>query len=193
MIAVCRLTGLQQDLVAIALDPNEIARIRFHAAATVAEIGDPSARASLRPLVFGSAGTDAQDDLKGYGLIATWPAHITPQELFSALTPVKAETYHGPYRRFLNSDIAGQLKPEDMVMAVTWARQYARGRDDSDDVRKLASDILKRAIDHIDQPPVLELLAAALFERVQIYMDCDRITAKLRTSGDGARRAVAAK
>ena len=104
---------------------------------------------------------------------------------------MKNENYFGAYGRFLDSDLAGQLQAHDMVMAVTWARKHATGRDELDSIHKLATQILERAVDHVDQPPVLELLAAALIERMRAYTDCDRITARLRASGDGPRRAVA--
>ena len=191
IIRDCRLAGLQKSLVAIALDPKEISDVRFYAAATVAEIGDSDGRAALRQLAFGPAGDDPQDDLRGYGLIAAWPGHITAAELFSALTAVKAPNYIGSYRRFLCSDVAAHLDSHDIVTAVNWARQHAAGHDYSDPLRSLASGILERALDHRDEPAVMDVLALALFERAQIYADYAQIAAKLYALGDDARRAIA--
>jgi hypothetical protein len=60
-----------------------------------------------------------------------------------------------------------------------------------DRLHKVASEILEQAVSHIDQASVASPLAIALFERMLVYTDCDRITAKLLASGDAARRTVA--
>jgi pimeloyl-ACP methyl ester carboxylesterase len=192
IVNACRLTALRDDLVRIAMNPSEPIRVRSRAAAGIAEIGDAKARAALRPLALGLAGDDPDDELKGYGLLATWPAHLSAQELFAALTPIKnTKSFGGAYYSFLDRGITEELRPDDFVTAINWAHQHARGRDKLDRFHKLASDILERAADHIDQPQVLELLASALFKRMQDYTDCDRITAKLYACGDATRRAVA--
>jgi hypothetical protein len=70
------------------------------------------------------------------------------------------------------------------------SRRHCRGRDDVDRLHKVAFEILEQAVSHIDQASVASPLAIALFERMLVYTDCDRITAKLLAS-DAARRTVA--
>ena len=186
----CGLTSLIGDLLPVALSPGEDIDIRSDAAAAIIAFNDPGARRALRPLAFGQGGPDPKDDLKGYGLQATWPEHLTPDELFAVLTPPKTEHSFGPYRRFLTSGIAEQLFPQDLPAALSWARQYAKGRDELDSLHKLASDILVHAVDYVHQPQVAGLLATALFERAQVYASSDRVTAKLRALGQSAKRTI---
>jgi hypothetical protein len=192
IVSACRLTTLQDDLVDIALNPSEPILVRSRAAAAIGDVGDDKVRAALRPLALGLAGDDPEDELKGFGLLATWPGHLSTQELFAALTPIKnTNVIGGAYYNVLGRGIVGHLRPDDFVTAINWAHQHAKGRDELDRSHKLASDILERAADHLDQPEVLELLATAIFKRMQEYTDCERITAKLCASGDAPRRAVA--
>jgi hypothetical protein len=191
MARACDLAVLRTDLVAVALSQQDPTRVRVAAAEVIAGIQDSAARTTLRPLALGLAGDDPRDELRGYGLMATWPENLTADELFSALTPLK-DTDHlgGVYYRFLGG-VAAQLKPDDFVVAISWARHHCRGRDDVDRLHKVASEILERAVEHIDQASVAPLFAAALVERMRVYADCDRITAKLCASGDSNRRTVA--
>jgi len=188
----CSVTDLLDNLVAVALEPSENLRIRERAAATIKGIGSAAARAKLRPLAVGPTSEDTQDDLKGHSLAAVWPGCITAEELFASLTPMKDASYFGAYRRFLRSGIVEELESHDMRIAVEWAGKHVRGRDELDPVHRLASDILVRAVDHIDQPDILNGLAAALMERCNAYTNCDRIATRLCAAGDTSRRAVAA-
>ena len=191
MIRACRLSVLLEQLVMVALSANQALRVRNHAASTVAEIGDSGARAGLRPLAFGTADDDPKDDLKGHALAASWPDHFSAQELFAALSPIKDHSYIGSYRRFLESDIAAQLDPKNIEIALRWAQTYVRGRDQLDAMHRLASEILERAVNYIDEPGVLELLARTLFARGQAYTDCHGATTRIRSAGDTVRRAIA--
>ena len=191
MAKACKLTAFQTGLVDIALNQEDPTRVRVAAAEVIASAGDATARQALRPLALGLAGDDPRDELRGYGLMATWPEHLTADELFSALTPLQeADHLGGVYYRFLDG-IASQLKPEHFLAGIGWARRHCRGRDDVDRLHKVASEILEQAVSHIDQASVASPLAIALFERMLVYTDCDRITAKLLASGDAARRTVA--
>jgi len=78
-----------------------------------------------------------------------------------------------------------------MPLALRWARTNSGGRDQSRPARKLSTEILERAIDYIDEPGVVELLAAALMERARQFSDYERIAKKLHGIGDGPRRALA--
>ena len=190
IIRACRLSSLMKDVLPLALSDQEHIDIRVRATAAIAALGNSELRRALRPLALGSASDDARDDLKGYALAATWPEHLETSELFAALTPPKTNHHFGPYARFLDSGLATQVSARDLTAALTWATQHTRGRDELDKLHKLASDILVRAVDCIDQPQILDLLAQALFERAKAYTDSDRITARLCAAGDGSRRSM---
>jgi hypothetical protein len=63
------------------------------------------------------AGSDPDDELKGCGLLATWPDHITAEELFAVLTPRKRDDYSGSYSSFLSSGFVQYLQSSDLPVA----------------------------------------------------------------------------
>lgn len=191
IVRECSIGGLMDQIVSIAVNPAEPLRLRLHSAVTIVEIGQAAAKASLRSLVFITGADDPRNDLKGYGLTASWPDHLTAGELFSVLTPAQDDTYYGAYERFLGSDICSHLKPEDFSTAVRWARQYIGGREEVDKLNKLATDILELAVDHLNRPGVLEVFASAIFAKLQRFDNCGRVSAKLRSSSEELRRRVA--
>src|SRR5665213_4426423 len=106
-------------------------------------------RDALRPLALGTSGEDPTDELKGYGLLATWPTNLSAKEMFTTLVPIKEHNIiGGPYNRFLDG-IASQLRPTDIVVALNWARQHAKGHDQTDKLHKVATDILEKAVEHL--------------------------------------------
>ncbi len=188
----CHVSELQMDLVALALNQKEPLRVRARAAEAIATLGDAGHRVALRPLALGLAGDDPEDELRAYGLRAIWPMHLSAEELFSALAPPKrADNIGGDYNLFLGDGIVGQLKADDFVPAIFWARKHSKGRDHTYSINTLASELLEHAVDHLDQGSLLPLFAEALLDRMGAYTDCDRITAKLCAAGDNTRRAVA--
>jgi hypothetical protein len=128
--------------------------------------------------------------LKGYALDALWPDRLSATELFDHLPEPQKLDFLGPYWRFLESDIAKSLHAADMACALAWARQHSAGHDQSNVLHKLATAILERAVDYIDEPGVVELLAGALMERMRRFSDVERIAKKLRASPDRVRRAL---
>lgn len=116
---------LQDDLAAVALDVNELLPIRINAAYAVKRIGDAATKARLKPLAFEQAGDDPEDELKGCGLDAVWPNHISAEELFSFLTPPKRTSLIGAYKMFLSSPIVEHLTVADLPVALKWVKEYA--------------------------------------------------------------------
>ena len=162
----CEITSLYPHLVAIALDHLEPERLRVYAASTIADVGDNQSKASLRPLALGQAGKDPDDELKGYGLLATWPAHLSTTELFAALTPAnRADYIGGSYFRFLNSDIATQLPPECLVDALDWATRNT-GANEHERIYRLVLDIGVRSTDYADDASICEGLEERGHRRV---------------------------
>src|SRR5262249_52023401 len=82
----CTLHVLQDTLADIAFDPSQPLTIRVSAAYAACNYGDENTKAKLKPLAVGTAGEDTNDELKGCGLLAVWPTHMTVEELFAILS-----------------------------------------------------------------------------------------------------------
>ena len=79
----CKETALQELLVEAALDQTEDHHIRVQAAHAVAAIAEDAVKLRLKPLAFGAAGDDADDDLRGTAMSALWPCGLCAFELFA--------------------------------------------------------------------------------------------------------------
>ena len=173
--AVCIATGcdvkaLITDVVAIALDQTAPPLVRTAAAYAVARSGDDQARAALRPLALEESGDDPEDELKGCGLLATWPAHLRASELLRALKPRKNRSLIGAYHSFLRSNPMKSLSPEDLPAALGWAEEHVPDRG-IDPLEAAASEVLAQAVRHLDAPGVVEALATVLSARWQFSRD----------------------
>lgn len=114
----CRLEALQGDLADVALDSASPEAVRVNAAYAVVRIGDEETKARLKPLTTGAGDEDSNDALKGYGLMATWPNHLSTSELFELLTEPKRNTVSSAYEEFLSSDFVSQIQPQEMPVAL---------------------------------------------------------------------------
>lgn len=159
--AACDVKALMSDMVALALDEGAPRLVRTAAACAVARNGDPQSRAALRPLALEQSGDDPEDELKGCGLLATWPDHLSASELLQALKPRKNPNLIGLYDGFLRSSPMKSLSPEDLPAALEWAQEYGPYRE-IDPLEKVASEVLAQALRHLDAPGVLEALAKVL-------------------------------
>jgi hypothetical protein len=149
----CMLTSLSDELATIALDETD--PLRLDAALVVANIGPPECKARLRPLALGAAGPDPDDDLKGVGLMATWPDHLTPTELFESLTPAKRRNFTGLYEIFRYSDkVVAPLSAEGIVAGVRWAGTEVSQREGVS-LHDLTGRVVQRAMLGMESPGVL--------------------------------------
>lgn len=166
----CLATELLEALVDVALDPSESMEIRPHAAAAAAEMGG-SAAARLKPLVKGDGEGDLKDWLKGEGLRAVWPSHITAEELFSVLTPPKRPHYGGAYSGFVSRELAEHLRPEDLPVALKWveSREFRYGPHHS--FGRLTDKIMLKAWDHLEFPGVIGPFVSAAIARLRRHDD----------------------
>lgn len=155
----CELQTLQNDLVKIALDPTESIVIRIQAAYAVGRIGDDEAKAKLKPLATGEVGDDPDDELKGCGLRAVWPTHMSAEELFAVLTPPKQENLLGAYRAFLSHELTQHLQPNDLLPALKWVERQQSRRTLPDPLDGILDTIMLLAWEHLKLPGVLELFA----------------------------------
>jgi hypothetical protein len=113
----CTLHVLQDTLSDIALDPSQPLTVRVSAAYAVCNCGDEKTKAKLKPLAMGTAGEDTHDELKGCGLLAVWPTHITVEELFAILTSSDQSNFIGIYQLFLSHS--------ELTLYIRNARFYA--------------------------------------------------------------------
>lgn len=185
----CKLTTLQFELVSIALDASASYRVRIRAAYAVGEVGDAPAKSALEPLLAATTGDDPEDELKGCALRACWPDQVTAEDLFAALTPPKDAHFFGAYHAFLSSDIGASLRAQDFTVALPWAMDHLVGSAHLDPFSGLASEILARALDHVDQPGISDLVAQALSAQSEFCRCPDKVAERLRNSAD-ARRLV---
>lgn len=163
----CELHELIPLLSKLALDTEEDSSVRRWSAAAVARSPDAKSKRRLRPLALGQAGSDPDDELRGAGLMACWPEHLTVAELFSSLTEPN-DRIHGLYHAFLRNGLAAQLAARDMPTALAWAESRP-DRDGSFDggYGGLVMSILDRAAGHIEAEGVLPSLANALLSRLR--------------------------
>jgi len=155
----CEVKGLQDDLAEIALDQAQPVQLRVPAAFAVARFGDRAVRSRMMPLAAGQAGEDPDDELKGCGLRAVWPDHITASELLAFLTPPKRGNLYGAYRAFLREGLVEHLKPQDFPLALRWIREQVPLGVFSDRFEGLGDRVMLRAWEGFDLAEVSQPFA----------------------------------
>ncbi len=165
----CQVEELGPDLADIALDPSTDAGLRNSAAAAAAAVGLREVKARLRPLAFGEAGDDPDDELKGSGLRAVWPDLITASELFSLLTPPKQRGLSGMYSRFLYDDVIERMAVQDLPVALEWFSKQDHRQRLLGPMDRLMDRIVQFAWDNLGEPGVASALATAIVSRVRLY------------------------
>lgn len=171
----CEVKLLQGDLVNIALAPEQPYWVRVNAADTICLIGDEETKARLKPLATGKAGDDIENELKGYGLRAVWPNHITAAELFNILIQPTNKATGGTYQNFVAKDIGRQIQLDDLPIALKWVEQQPLRRDLRYPFNELADTILLKTCEHLDVPYILKAFANIVYYRLKNY---DQITDK---------------
>lgn len=162
----CEQHELQSTLADVALNPLESYQVRIQAAWAVARIGDLATRERLRPLALGTAGDDPDDELRGCGLLATWPEHLDAEELFAALQPPRRENLYGSYKSFLISHCTKHLKPTHLPTALAWAAQHAIGPA-LRSLNQIVDEVMALAWRHLNEPGVLTGFAAVAYVRME--------------------------
>ena len=155
----CEVKALQDDLASIALDPAQPVQLRIPAAWAVARFGESAVRLRMLPLATSQAGEDPEDELKGCGLLAIWPEHITASELFALLTPPKRSNLYGAYRAFLREGLVEHLKPQDLPLALVWVRNQIPNDVFGDRFEGLGDQVMLRAWERFDSAEVAQPFA----------------------------------
>ena len=169
----CRVQSLQDDLATIALDSSQPLAVREDAAHAVVHIGDETTKARFNVLALQDHEDDPNDQLKGYGLQATWPNnHITAVELFSVLTQPKREHFYGAYQTFLLSYTAQYLHEIDLPCALAWTerQQDTELRIPSSNAFNTIRDaIMMQAWEHLGVPEVLQGFTSTVLASLKHY------------------------
>lgn len=163
----CRVQEVQDELVMVALDQSDDLIVRRSAAYAIARMGDDTVKAKLKPLAVGDAGADPEDELKGCGLMAVWPVHLTADELFSALQKPKSESLFGAYQGFILNHLLQHLQPAHLPAALEWVVKQPERYTLRYTFRKPLNYILLQAWQHLDVPGVLPLFAKAAWSRLK--------------------------
>lgn len=165
----CELRALQEDAAEVALDAGQDPLVRKEAAHFVAHVGDGPTRGLLKPLAVGEAGDDPDDDLRGNGLRAVWPEHMSAEELFGSLKP-PPESYGGAYAMFFRYELPERLRPADLPIALAWVEGRQRRHGLPLDYADLMDQLMLLAWEHLlDVPGVLKSFAKAALARLRQY------------------------
>ncbi len=177
----CELCALQHDLADLALDASNAnpLHIRINAAYAVIRIGDDATKARLKPLATGQAGEDPDDELKGCGLRAVWPSHMTAEELFDVLTPPKRQVFTGSYQMFLHSGVAEYLQESHLPKALAWVQAQPSRHNMPYAFRGLVDAIMLQGWNNLEAPGVLNAFAQASLSRLRHHEDIVESDAEL--------------
>jgi hypothetical protein len=165
----CHVEELGAELAHLALDRSVDGVLRSSAAASVAALTSQEVKDRLRPLAFGEAGEDPDDELKGSGLKAIWPGSITASELFSLLTPPKEQGLSGTYSRFLYDHAIQKLTARDLPVALEWFEKQRNRRSLIGPIDRVMDQIVKLAWENLNEPGVASALATAIVSRLRLY------------------------
>ncbi|HPA19141.1 MAG TPA: hypothetical protein PLU30_15450 [Verrucomicrobiae bacterium] len=153
----CDVKQLASDLALVALDSAEAHRIRWIAAHACGRLADDATLVRLKPLVNLTRDSDPDNQIKGEVLKACWPRVMTVAEVFSVLEPPVPHVFGG-YRYFIAHEFIPKLPPSDLPAALDWVAQQNLLNTTFD---KIFSIIVTNALDHIDEPKLLESFASA--------------------------------
>jgi len=154
----CKVRDLQDSLAQVALDPEDNITVRVNAAYAVVNIGDSATKWKLRPLALGQAGDDPDDELKGLGLRAVWPDHLSSKELFEVLTHPKRPSLLGSYQVSINQ-LTLNFDEIDLILALKWVVSDSEHFDSLSPFASVRNEIFRRALQNIDTPGIADALA----------------------------------
>jgi hypothetical protein len=177
LAGLCELHVLQEDLLTLALSPEEPLSVRVQAVRALQLIADDECRRRLVPLARDPLPEDFDDDLKGSALRLVCPAVVRAAEALAFVTPQKNRDLHGAYAGFLSRDLPTALHDDELPEALAWVRRVAHTRDPMDEVESLAEQILVRGAEAMERDEVL----AAVAETVADYLAEHRDLQSFRT------------
>ncbi|MGD1854961.1 MAG: NACHT domain-containing protein [Leptolyngbyaceae cyanobacterium] len=175
----CNLKELSVPLADIALNAQERDEVRLRAAITVSEIGSEEAKAQLKPLAVLESSNDFEDELKGCGLRAAWPNHITIEEVFNHLSSPKSSIIGGRYQKFVAEELGQDLQTEHLLFTLQWLEKQPTQKLSGYPFGHLADDIMQTAWACLDEDSqILKNFSKIVFKRLKDYqpiLDTDLI------------------
>lgn len=193
----CAAVELREDLVGIAIDVEAEARDRIDAGWTLSRLPSEYRTAALRPLALDldSRGHDSQDEIRGVGLLASWPHALSAAEVFAVLTPPNQRNYYGAYAAFLDQ-FRDDLTEDDVDAGLEWLQHDLDAPARDHHVAGVANQVLLLAA----KRPTRRSVVATYATVVRARADEDRLLFEDYRGGEPAdpladlrlRRAVAA-
>jgi hypothetical protein len=155
----CGVSSLQGLLAGVVFDEADEPRVRKAAARAAGAIGDGRTKSGLKPLAFGRAGPDPDDELRGIALRALWPGCLTADEVLQAVSKPQNSRNPGLYTHFLYQGLVEGFDDSDLPKALAWATGPAAGTLDDLQLWRVTESLIRRSVGRLDQPGVLENLA----------------------------------
>jgi hypothetical protein len=164
IVEECELRELCPFLVKLALDTDEDEALRERATEVISKFGPADLRKKLRPIALDQ---ESNLELRGWAIIACWPAIISAEEIFSTIAEPDRRQ-HGIYDRFFSGDFIEGLTLTDLPAALRWAAvQPERHGNRAEGFPLLVTLILRRAALFLDNQVVLQEFASALLWRLR--------------------------
>jgi hypothetical protein len=145
----CKVVGLDDPIVAIALDDSQPRQVRSAAIAAARDTATPNSRRKLR-----------DDDVKGLLLQTLWPDCISVDELFGVVPDQRSGNSFTTLDMFLGRDLVRGLVAEDLPVALVWCQRVDSPHLLSVTYEDALSAIIELAGEHLE----LEDVRSALFE-----------------------------
>ncbi|MCS6787569.1 MAG: hypothetical protein NZ524_11120 [Thiobacillaceae bacterium] len=182
LAGACKAMDLSAALLPIALNADEESQLRLAATRAVLDIGEEASVRQLQALALGQGGPDPDLRLRRLAMAGLWPDHLSAQQWFDGLETVLH--HHSLFTELeemiYSGDFRATLRVEHMPVALDWVRRHIPTVSADYAARQLASAILQRALQWLEQPEVLEACAhtvAALATQYQPLFAEDEINA----------------
>jgi hypothetical protein len=159
---------IQNILAGLALDDQERIEIRECAARAVFRIGDEQTKARLKPLALIPLNDKEKSRLKEYGVEATWPDHISAQELFATLDVLREEEMPSVY--YLSEWVTPRLDTADLPVALAWVKKQPQRHQLSHACASFMDSIIFKSWAYLDIPEIANAFTKAALKRV-LYHD----------------------
>lgn len=148
--AACSLAELQDDLVAVALDPSDDYNTRWRAVWALNHIADAETRPRLSPLALAKPDQYPDDQLQSYALQALWPKHMSTAGVLEALK----QNAPGQFLHYM----ARKLSTDDFPLVLSWLAEHDHLRRRGD-LAEFTDEVLVRALDLLGVSTIREPVA----------------------------------
>lgn len=155
MAASCEAKELTEELLSIALNPDEQSHFREEAAYAAIKLANDNQLARLRPIALGEAGDDPEDRLKSVAIPALWPTHVSAREIFGLFIKTRSERCLGVFR-YKPEEFVAKFTNNDLLVALQWIADD-QWNYEAFYANRLKDAVMKQAWSKFDNPHVLEL------------------------------------